>query len=137
MIDSILWTTEIATGIIWQDYQHKELLDVINTLREKVSTEGNDDSSNKELIDFLIFYTDDHFGIEEGYMELLKYPEAEHHKEQHKEFLKNIEELKNLSSFSVETKTDALFKDLAKWFFKHVSNTDQRFGVFLKANGIR
>lgn len=137
MIDPIPWTTKIATGIIWQDYQHKELLGVINTLREKVSAEKNIDSLNIELINFLIYYTGDHFGIEEEYMDLLEYPDAEHHKEQHKEFLMKIEELKKISSFSVGIKTEALLRDLARWFFKHVNNTDQRFGAFLKDNSIR
>ena len=137
MIDPIHWTTEISTGIIWQDYQHKELFGVINTLREKVSAENNINSSSIKLIDFLVFYTNDHFGIEEGYMDLLNYPDAEQHKEQHRNFLKQIEELQSISSFSVGIKTESLCEDLARWFFKHINKTDQHFGVFLKANGIR
>lgn len=137
MINPIKWTPEISTGIVWQDYQHKELLEVINALRERVSAEKNTASSNIKSIDFLIFYTGDHFGIEEGYMDLLDYPEAAHHKEQHTDFLNKVRELKELSSFSVGIKTEGLFNDLAKWFYMHVNSTDQRFGSFLKANGIR
>jgi hemerythrin len=136
MIDPILWNTEISTGIFWQDYQHKELIGRINTLREKISA-GENTNNNIELIDFLVFYTNDHLSIEEGYMDLLKYPDAEQHKKQHKEFLNKIDDLKNLSSFSVGIKTEALYQDLAGWFFKHIKNTDQRFGVFLKDNGIK
>lgn len=137
MIGPITWTTEIATGIVWQDHQHKELLGVINNLREKFSTEIDNDLSNIELINFLIYYTGDHLGIEEEYMDILNYPDAEQHKNQHREFLGKVEELKYLSSFSVSMNKAALFKDLAGWFFKHINNTDRRFGVFLKENGIR
>jgi hemerythrin-like metal-binding protein len=137
MIDPITWTTEIATGIIWQDYQHKELLGVINTLREKVSAESDIDSSNIELINWLLFYTRDHLGVEEKYMDLLKYPGAKQHKEEHMEFLNKVNDLKKITSFSVGIKTAPLFNDLAKWFFKHINNTDQRLGAFLKDKGIR
>ncbi len=137
MIGPITWTTEIATGIVWQDHQHKELLGAINNLREKFSTERDTDGSNIELINFLIYYTGDHLGIEEEYMDILNYPDAQQHKNQHMEFLSKVDQLKYLSSFSVNMNNAALFNDLAGWFFKHINNSDRRLGVFLKDNGIR
>ena len=76
-------------------------------------------------------------GIEEKYMDLLKYPGAEQHKEEHLEFLKKVDDLKKLTSFSVGIKSEALLNDLARWFFKHINNKDQQLGVFLKDNGIK
>ena len=136
MFEPTQWSTKIATGIIWQDYQHRELLESIHSLQKEISAnKGNNE--NIQIINFLEFYAKDHCGIEEAYMDLMKYPDSDHHKEEHESFLKQIEQLKEFRSYSIGIKTEALYKDLARWFVMHINNTDQRLGAFLKSNGIR
>ncbi len=70
-------------------------------------------------------------------MDLMNYPDSDQHKAEHESFIKQIEQLKELRSFSIGINTEALYKDLAGWFVMHINNTDQKFGAFLKSNGIR
>jgi hemerythrin-like metal-binding protein len=136
MFEPIEWSTKIATGIIWQDYQHRQLLGSIDSLQKQISAD-KEHHENIQIINFLGFYAKDHCGIEEAYMDLMNYPDSDQHKAEHESFIKQIEQLKELRSFSIGINTEALYKDLAGWFVMHINNTDQKFGAFLKSNGIR
>ncbi|NIS21839.1 MAG: hemerythrin family protein, partial [Thermoplasmata archaeon] len=101
----IAWTPDLATGVELIDEQHKQLIDRMNELDRAVRFSRGVPKIIKTL-DFLIEYTDFHFGTEEKNMVELKYPEYEDHKENHAEF---VHTLKNLEmDFEEEGATEAL-----------------------------
>jgi hemerythrin-like metal-binding protein len=82
------WTPEYAVGVNEIDLQHKELIDRIHALFAGMG-KGNDDASQRALLDQLADYTRYHFGLEEGLMEQCAIaPEFKaHHYAQHKYFV--------------------------------------------------
>ncbi len=66
-------------------------------------------------------------------METYSYPERYEHVEAHDQFRKNIQDLKTLTTAKGELVAESLCYDLFEWFKNHITNTDKKFGFFLKA----
>ncbi len=130
---AIEWTQDLATGIGWQDNQHKELFTKINSLMEAMKTGKGKDEIVK-LFKFLDDYTVLHFGNEERTMEKLNYNEYSSHKSQHKNFISNLSDLKKqletaVVPVAVVVKTQSMLVD---WLKNHISKVDKVLGAFLK-----
>ncbi len=79
---SIEWNPRYATGIATIDYQHKTLVEHIGKLQEALETDHlQEETSN--LMAFLVHYVDEHFLLEEAYMEHIAYPGLEEHRNLH------------------------------------------------------
>lgn len=128
---ALIWTTALATGIEWQDNQHKELFNKINVLIDAMSRGVATDEAGG-LFRFLDTYVRDHFHNEEAAMDKQRYPEAVSHKEQHKKFIENMTRLKNEYHKEMAHKQiiDAR-KLLADWFCEHIAKIDKKLGEFL------
>lgn len=130
----LIWIPRLATGIDWQDNQHKELFVRINDLIDAMpQKKGKGDLV--VLFDFLDDYVKEHFRNEEVAMSRFKYPAEGLHKGQHKEFVDNIIYLKQRfededdSGLEMEAR-----KLLADWFFNHIQKIDKQLGDFLLVN---
>ena len=66
-------------------------------------------------------------------MEAYSYPERSEHVEAHDQFRRNIQDLKTLTTTKGELVAESLCYDLFEWFKNHITNTDKKFGIFLKA----
>jgi hemerythrin len=75
-------TMRKTSDIIWQDAQHQVLFEILDLVKEP----GADAQVLKKLNE----YTDNHFALEEQYMELLQYPKRERHIQAHNRFRKEI-----------------------------------------------
>ncbi len=129
----ILWTKELATGIAWQDFQHRQFLTFTNALFD-------DFFKNKGLIDlepsivYMERYAKEHFSLEEQYMDMLKYPETKEHKEQHSDFREFVESLKQLER-NTTVEGARLCNKINNWFAEHIRVTDKDLGAFLNDQG--
>lgn len=131
-IEMVRWSDNLETGIIWQDFQHQELLEQMYSLRYAVLERGQVDQI-REIIGFLDLYVKDHLGIEEKYMEMYDYPEFGSHKKQHEKFINDIEMMK-LQTDNPENflQSAQLCYELNQWFVNHVATIDKKLGEFLK-----
>ncbi len=130
------WTPDLAVGVELIDEQHKELIEKMNELDRAVRFSRGVPKIIKTL-DFLIEYTDFHFGTEEKNMEELSYPQMDYHKEKHAEF---VTTLKNLEmDFEEEGATEALAESINtfmfNWLVNHIKTVDVAFGKFLCDSG--
>jgi hemerythrin len=130
------WTPDLAVGVDLIDTQHKELIDKMNELDRAVRLSRGVPKIIKTL-DFLIEYTDYHFGTEEKNMVEQEYPHYDFHKGQHAEF---VNTLKNLEmDFEEEGATEALAESINtfmfNWLVKHIKTVDVQFGTFLNDKG--
>ena len=126
------WTPDLAVGVELIDEQHKQLIDKMNELDRAVRQTRGVPKIIK-MLDFLIEYTDFHFGTEEKNMVRLNYPQLEYHKGQHGEF---VNTLKNLEmDFEEEGATQDLAESINtfmfNWLVKHIKTVDVQFGKFL------
>ena len=79
----ITWSPSYATGIPAIDAQHKNLLEHIQRLQQALH-EGRAQDESAELMAFLLSYVDEHFALEEAYMEHIAYPRLTQHREIHR-----------------------------------------------------
>lgn len=129
----IHWIPSMSVGIEKIDYQHKELLCLVNDLMD-FAGEGKDSESFAMAFDFLEEYVVEHFGEEEKYMDMFSYPGAEAHKEQHALFVNTLGNLKErYEEFgATESFLKVLQSQLAAWIMTHIKNVDTVLGKFLR-----
>ena len=132
----IEWNKGLATGIELVDEQHKMLLEKLNDISESIEKQQGVDVIIRTL-DFMMDYTDFHFGTEEKHMEKTQYPRIEYHKKMHKEFVDN------LKSMVLEFREDGATQRLAEsvniflfnWLVTHIRGVDGAFGRYIKEKG--
>jgi len=129
----IAWSEEFASGIPLIDSQHKSLIGRIHKLQEAVES-GRGRIEARRAVAFIEEYARMHFSLEEEHMERLKYPERVFHKEQHREFMKTLEELKReaaRSSFNEQSVRDIQY-ELWNYYRLHISVIDAAMARFFR-----
>ncbi|MHA1769158.1 MAG: bacteriohemerythrin [Candidatus Thorarchaeota archaeon] len=133
----IAWNDSLSVGINLIDEQHKMLIQKIKDLSDAIDRQQGADKILLTL-DFMIKYTDFHFGTEEKHMRELSYPAMEDHIQKHQEFKEMLQNM--LADFDEEGATKALGDSintyLMNWLVNHITRTDVAFGQFLKEKGL-
>lgn len=130
------WKEEFQHGIIWQDFQHKQLLENISVMIESVTTGKYDPDSFRKTALFIIQYCNGHFKIEEEYMAKHGYSLAGAHIQQHNAFIKDFNNILKDKNVNDSEKSKALLHKLMAWFTEHVITTDKLLANFILRHGI-
>jgi len=132
-----LWNDNLSVGVNVIDDQHKMLLKHLAELSEAVESHHGPGEIATTL-DFLVDYTDFHFGTEEKHMKANDYPEFEQHLAMHNQFKTTLSNLGE--DFQEEGATPALAEAinnlLINWFIKHIEAVDQKLGAFFREKGV-
>ena len=139
----ITWDDSIALNISEIDNQHKQLVSIINEMFDAMK-----DARGTQVIDGilkrLVDYTDYHFGTEERYFGQFRYLESEHHKEEHRylveqvnEFKKAFDEGKIKRDGSDSVLTVDLWKLLKYWLINHIKISDKKYASLFKEKGVK
>ncbi len=126
----IIWTEELSTGIAWQDFQHKEFLQMTNALFDSFYSNAGKIDFDK-TIEQMENYARDHFSIEEIYMEMFGYQGTKGHLEQHESFRAFIEDIKSVSNKNI-LEAGRICNKLNNWLVDHIKIVDKKFGRFLQ-----
>ncbi len=129
------WGQEYRLGLIWQDYQHKELIDRMCEL-DKAIKEGADKNDFYAMISFLGNYIHDHFSLEELYMKKYNYPHALEHIKQHRKFTDEFNKFKSSCIYQENKTSSELIRNLSKWVVGHILVIDKILTAFLIKKGI-
>jgi hemerythrin len=122
----IEWDKSFAIGIPSVDYEHRQLIVLINELHGRLSA----DAANEEIIDFLgeiDTRIGAHFALEERTMRDMKYDQYADHKADHERLLDDIRNI--MDSFEAGTYrdcSDILAEHLNDWFTHHFRTKDAR-----------
>ena len=119
------------TGILWQDTQHRQLIDLMEKLSDADSKEAESKMFTYTTA-FLAMYVTHHFNLEAQYMKAYEYPDLESHLEEHQKYIDLVKQFrKDHTSFSVE---GALFleKNILEWILNHIMENDQKLGAFIR-----
>jgi hemerythrin len=84
------WGKDCRHGIIWQDFQHKQLIDGINKLLDSLITGNNDKETFYETIKFVKEFSRNHFNLEELYMKKHAFPGMKNHVREHQFFTNDL-----------------------------------------------
>jgi hemerythrin len=123
----------LLTGVDDIDRQHRELFARIGALLDA----ARDRRSKEEVLrtmEYLGEYAVDHFAAEEREMHRTEYPRAEGHRLEHRQFVKELEVLRQ--ELATEGPT-VLFiirvgNRVTEWLREHIYRTDKLLGEWLR-----
>ena len=131
---SIEFDKSLETGNELIDTEHKELIARVNKLTDACeSPKGK--TVAVQTLDFLMDYTEYHFTDEEKLQSENGYPLLDAHREQHGNFVKAVEELREMLE-EEEGPTDAFVaavkKNVVDWLLNHIQVWDKQVAQFIR-----
>lgn len=130
------WDESYRLGIPSVDYEHKELIDLINQLHDDLGRTP----STEQVMDFLAEIDakiSAHFALEEKVMRGLGYEEFAEHKAEHERLLDAIRDImERCDSGGYVDLEGELSAHLKEWFGHHFATKDARLHHFLERCGI-
>ena len=121
----LTWKPEYSVGIEAVDFEHREMIDLLNSLY--VEMQGSKDANSIEQFLGDIHATiSAHFALEERVMQRAGYAEYEAHKNDHEDLLDQIRDLMDIYSLDPESGLSVLQQQLSSWFESHFSTFDAR-----------
>jgi hemerythrin-like metal-binding protein len=132
----IEWKDEYAVGIPAVDHEHRTLIELINRLHARLTSEG----AREAVIDFLgevHAQISSHFALEEKIMRDLKYDGLAEHKADHESLLDDIRDIMDdYEAGAFDDAEGAFAERLGEWFGRHFRTLDARLHKFLEAKGV-
>lgn len=113
------------------DADHRQLVDLVNTLHTATSV-GRGQDVVARILDDVIRYTADHLQREEHMMETMHFPNLVSHKAGHDHFMQHIRQLKqkyDAGSITVASQLSAALRD---WLSLHIRRNDKEILFFMK-----
>ena len=122
----IEWRKEFETGIAEVDYEHRELVDLINRLHEHMAS-GADSTRVSEFLGEVFAKIAAHFALEESVMRKHAYDEYEAHKAEHEKLLDEIRDIMDAQHVTPSSRYgDTLSSTVRDWFVNHFKSKDAR-----------
>lgn len=128
------WREEYRTNIKSMDEDHRRLFECADSFYKKYSLREEVDS--EELFGFLADYAERHFKDEETLMSRYAFPGLELHQLQHKQFFREIAEVRNQYQADTVRSGMECIKFLRDWVIRHILTTDRQYGTFLNEKGV-
>jgi len=124
------WRDEFKIGIEEVDFEHQELIELINELYAETKKEDSA-MAVMDCLGEIFAKISAHFALEEKVMRDLQYDQYEDHKEDHELLLDSIMDI--MDEYADDTGLDEEeFADrLNDWFVRHFSTKDARMHKFL------
>ncbi|MCB1182719.1 hemerythrin family protein [bacterium] len=119
---------DYRTGLVWQDCQHRRLLEMFDA----VANIGEDDGNCGECVPLLqriIEFAAGHFEIEEAYMERCGDPGREMHAREHAAFLQRLNNIVDTAAVADSSLRAEISAELTRWFRNHILEVDQEFAA--------
>ena len=127
------WQDSYIQGIHQLDQEHKRLVEIINELHVAANSTTRDPNFVKKLIVDLTHYATDYLLFEEKMMKEVKYPNLEKHCLEHREFIKEIQNLHETFKKGV-VRLRGVLTYLNTWFVKHSLEKDKEFASYYLKN---
>ena len=129
------WNDDLAMGIELIDNQHKAIILKANEIFQM--DEKTDKKDLKEIINYLMSYTNSHFLEEESLMIEHDYDKFIEHRQQHNLFVEKVYKIYlRISKNDINKKLfDDLKEIMGDWLGEHLNNDDRDFAEYL--NGKR
>ena len=125
------WRDEFKIGIKEVDFEHQELIELINESYDEAKKDG----STLAVLDSLgevFMQISAHFALEEKEMRKLKYDQYEDHKEDHEDLLDSIRDIMDDYEERETLDEEEFGERLKDWFVNHFSTKDARLHKFLQ-----
>ncbi len=121
---------EYKTGVVWQDFQHKQLIDLFEQVK-KAKASQKDENLYRYTVAFLATYVNHHFKLEEEYMDKYNYPDKEKHAREHAGFIKELKAFRKDNYEYSQEGADELLMRMGEWILDHILGNDITLGAFI------
>lgn len=129
------WIDEFSVKVREIDEQHKNLVGMINTLHEAMTTNRGREVQRKIITD-MVSYAVVHFGTEEQYMVRYRFPGYAGHKAEHDRFAVKATDLKARVDGHGFVLTLELLNFLRDWLQNHILITDRKYAQHFNDHGL-
>lgn len=119
------WKDNYSVGIEAVDFEHKELIELINKLYDEIVRKGEPLVASAFFGD-LIKAISAHFALEERFMHEREYDQLPQHKADHERLLDDILNIMDDFDRDETTNRDDLTARLDAWFSRHFETHDAR-----------
>lgn len=119
------WKSEFSVGIASMDFEHQQMIRMINELYDELM-QHNDKDSIEQFLGDIHAAISAHFALEERMMREAGYVEFEAHKDDHEELLDQIRDMMDAFRTDPENGFELLRGKLADWFAVHFGSFDAR-----------
>ena len=121
----INWKADFEIGIAEVDYEHRELIELINGLHDVMQV-GADQVQVVDLLGEIYAQIASHFALEEKMMRESRYPYFEPHKDDHETLLDDLRDIMDEIEDDGSFDHARLSNDLNRWFGDHFATHDAR-----------
>ena len=121
----LAWKEEYALGIADVDFEHRQMIDVINELHDGLRKRPDADEV-AELLNEISVLIGAHFALEERTMRMMRYSEYTAHKADHERLLEEILDIAEGFTADPGAEMDVLAERLSAWFTDHFRTFDAR-----------
>lgn len=122
----IAWRDEFAIGLPDVDYEHRELIAMINAAHESLVGRDAEAARIIAALGEIHARIAAHFALEEREMRKLKYVSLAEHKDDHERLLDDILDIMDAVESPRDYDPEALGERLSRWFTEHFRTHDSR-----------
>jgi len=125
------WDDKFLIGIDQLDFEHKDLLDRLNSLHAAL-VEHTDVEQINQCVGGIYARLEIHFALEERVMREGDYPEYDQHKALHAELLNDFADLMHeLESNPAQEYSEVVKGKLRNWLIDHIMQNDKKMAVMV------
>lgn len=132
----IEWSRLFSMGSEVLDSHHQMLISYINALDDAIDAGIADRAFLLDIAGKLADYTDFHFRKEEEIMDHFGYPALKEHKEEHGEFIKEVDRFRSKIESGEEKLDCFLVSCLKTWLIQHILVIDKEYAIWFAEQGI-
>jgi hemerythrin len=133
-MNDIKWLSAYKIDVKKIDEQHQGLFTLMHQLEDGLK-QGWNTEKIRELFDLLVENVIIHFADEEAYMTKFHYPERMVHVVEHRELIRQVEEVERQWNLGKLVVTPELLEYLNHWLVNHIQGPDHQLGLFLHRHG--
>jgi hemerythrin len=127
----ISWKKQYSVGVETLDFQHKQLIAIINELCQ-AENKCTSHQRMGEIIEELVAYTKFHFKHEESYFNRINFLAIDEHKAEHAQFAKEISQFEERHKAQLIEMNDDILNYLKTWLLNHILVSDKKYAALAK-----
>ena len=135
MMTTHSWSTEYNINVKRLDVQHRLLVKLVDNLHDAWVARV-DKAVLKDLLVELLEFSQIHFSFEEQLMKEYDFPDSADHQKQHRILLRRLNELVTLASSQKPPTSYSAYDIVTDWALVHITDQDDRLGIFLNSKGV-
>lgn len=126
----IEWNPDMSVNHKKIDEQHKEIIELTNTLIKNADAKVTSEIISESLENLIKHYRA-HFQLEEEFLESQQYSNLRYHKGLHDQFRYDVAMFSKAVLENKHSVTEDMIKYLVDWVYSHVFGEDQEYKKYL------